>query len=111
MASTGRKGENDGRNGSWKAVRSIQSDEMAKRRANGLCFKCGGKFHPTLHKCPERALRVLILGDGETLNEEGEIIAMEEELSEEEEEIELECKSLGVLGSMDGHRTMKIEGK
>ncbi|MCI86627.1 pentatricopeptide repeat-containing protein, partial [Trifolium medium] len=44
-------------------------------------------------------------------NEEGEIISMEEELSDEEEEIEVEYKSLGVLGSMNGYRTMKIEGK
>ncbi|MCH90152.1 RNA-directed DNA polymerase (Reverse transcriptase), partial [Trifolium medium] len=28
-----------------------------------------------------------------------------------EEEVEVECKSMGVLGSMGGHRTMKIEGK
>ncbi|MCI41555.1 pentatricopeptide repeat-containing protein, partial [Trifolium medium] len=53
MASTARKGENDGRNGSWKGVRNIPSDVVAERRAKGLCFKCGGKFHPTLHKCPE----------------------------------------------------------
>ncbi|MCI44430.1 hypothetical protein A2U01_0065669, partial [Trifolium medium] len=46
------------------------------------------------------------------MNEEGEIISMEEEeVSEEEEEVEVECKSLGVLGSMNGYRTMKIEGK
>ncbi|MCI40211.1 enzymatic polyprotein, partial [Trifolium medium] len=36
---------------------------------------------------------------------------MDGEISEEEEEVEVECKSLGVLGSMDGFRTMKIEGK
>ncbi|MCI80378.1 pentatricopeptide repeat-containing protein, partial [Trifolium medium] len=60
---------------------------MAERRAKGLCFKCGGKYHPTLHKCPERSLRLLILGEGETMSEDGEIVALE--LSEaEEEEIE-----------------------
>ncbi|MCI39997.1 pentatricopeptide repeat-containing protein, partial [Trifolium medium] len=104
MASTGR-------NGPWKGVRSLQSNEIVERRAKGLCFKCGERWHPTMHKCPEKALRILILGEGETMNEEGEIISMEEELSEEEEEVEVECKSLGVLGSMNGYRTMKIEGK
>ena len=89
---------------------------MAERRAKGLCFKCGGKYHPTLHKCPKRSLRVLILGEGETLNDEGEILSMEamqiggEKLAPDEEE-EVECQSMGVLGSMSGNRTMKIEGK
>ncbi|MCI83465.1 pentatricopeptide repeat-containing protein, partial [Trifolium medium] len=63
MTSTGRKSENDARSGSWKGVRNIQNDEASERRAKGLCSKCGGKWHPTLHKCPERALRVLILGE------------------------------------------------
>jgi len=64
LASTGKKGENETRSEKWKGIRSIHYDEMAERRAKGLCFKCGGKYHPTLHKCPERSLRVLILGEG-----------------------------------------------
>ncbi|MCI07310.1 pentatricopeptide repeat-containing protein, partial [Trifolium medium] len=68
MTSTGRKNENDARSGSWKGVRNIQYSEASERRAKGLCFKCGGKWHPTLHKCPEKSLRVLILGEGEGLN-------------------------------------------
>ncbi|MCI64952.1 pentatricopeptide repeat-containing protein, partial [Trifolium medium] len=67
--------------------------------------------HPTLHKCPERAMRVLILGDGETVNDEGEIVALEAEDSDEEEEIEAECKLIGVLGEMGEYNTMKVEGK
>lgn len=66
---------------------------MAERREKGLCFRCGGKYHPTLHKCPERAMRVLILGEGETLNEEGEIVALEVEGAESDEEIEVEWNS------------------
>ncbi|MCH83560.1 hypothetical protein A2U01_0004386, partial [Trifolium medium] len=81
------------------------------RRSKGLCFKCGGKWHPTQHKCPEKALRVLILGEGETVNEDGEIVMLNGELSDIEEEVEVECKSMGVLGSMGGQRTMKIEGR
>ena len=96
----------------WKGVRSIQNDEMAERRAKGLCFKCGGKFHPTLHKCPERSIRVLILGEGEGVNEEGEIVSIETvETEEEDEDVEAECKIIGVMGSMGEFHTMKIDGK
>ncbi|MCI69715.1 hypothetical protein A2U01_0090978, partial [Trifolium medium] len=42
-------------------------------------------------------MRVLILGDGGTVNDEGEIVALEAEDSDEEEEIEAECKLIGVL--------------
>ncbi|MCH82079.1 enzymatic polyprotein, partial [Trifolium medium] len=101
----------DARSNSWKGIRSIPSDEVVERRAKGLCFKCGGRWHPTQHKCPEKALRVLILGEGETINEDGEIVAMEGAISDDEKEEEVECKSMGVLGSMGGHHTMKIEGK
>ena len=116
LVSTRKKGANDSQSEKWNGIRRIHNDEMAERRAKGLCFKCGGKYHPTLHKCPERSLRVLILGEGETLNDEGEILSMEamqiggEKLAPDEEE-EVECQSMGVLGSMSGNRTMKIEGK
>ncbi|PNX92555.1 retrotransposon-related protein, partial [Trifolium pratense] len=115
MSSTGRKSENDRRSSSfsrWKGVRSIPNDEVEERRAKGLCFKCGGKFHPTLHKCPERSMRVLILGEGEEVNEDGEIVCLKAtEIEGDEEEIEAECKLLGVLGSMGEYHTMKICGK
>ncbi|XP_058771346.1 uncharacterized protein LOC131644773 [Vicia villosa] len=115
LSSTGKKGENDRRtlvSERWKGVRSLQNDEMAERRAKGLCFKCGGKFHPTLHKCPERSMRVLILGEGEGVNEEGEIVSIETvENEEEDEDVEAECKIIGVLGSMGEFHTMKIGGK
>ncbi|MCI10862.1 pentatricopeptide repeat-containing protein, partial [Trifolium medium] len=56
-------------------------------------------------------MRVLILGDGEMVNDEGEIVMMEVEDEEEVEEIEAECKFIGVLGSMGEYRTMKIGGR
>ncbi|PNX96122.1 retrotransposon-related protein [Trifolium pratense] len=57
-------------------------------------------------------MRLLILGEGENGNEEGEIISLETEDSEEgEEEVEAECKFIEVLGSMGEYRTMKIGGK
>ena len=64
LSSTGRKHEGDRRGGTNDRWRGISSEEMEERRAKGLCFKCGGKYHPTQHKCPERSLRVLILGVG-----------------------------------------------
>ncbi|GAU17006.1 hypothetical protein TSUD_37640 [Trifolium subterraneum] len=111
LVSTGRKSESDTRSDAWKGVQSFHSDEIAARRAKGLCFKCGGKYHPTLHKCPEKSLCVLILGEGEVMDEDGEIVAMEGDFWEEEKEVEVECKSMGVLGSMGGYNTMKVEGK
>ena len=110
LSSTAKKGENSGSTEKWKGIRSIHNKEMAERREKGLCFRCGGKYHPTLHKCPERAMRMLILGEGETLNEEGEIVALEVEGAGSDEEIEVECNSMGVLGTMGEYRTMKIEG-
>jgi hypothetical protein len=75
----------------------MRNDEIAERRAKGLCFRCGGKYHPTLHKCPERTLRVLILGEGETMNDEGEIVNLEDASEDSEGEVEVEYKSMGVL--------------
>lgn len=113
-ASTARKGGNESRSGNsenGKGIRSMRNEEIAERRALGLCFRCGGKYHPTLHKCPEKSLIVLILGESETINEDGEIITLEDAYEESEEDVEVECKSMGVLGSLGEHRTMKVEGK
>lgn len=114
LVSLARKNDGGLRSGTterWKGIRSIHNDEFEERRAKGLCFKCGGKYHPTLHKCPERALRVLIIGEDETMTEEGEILSMEDVTVESEEEVEVECKLMGVLGSMGESHTMKVEGK
>ena len=111
LSSTGKKGEYDRRSGGSEKWKGVRNEEMEERRAKGLCFKCGGKYHPTLHKCPERALRLLILGEGETMNDDGEIVAMEAEGSEEEEDQEAECNLIGILGKMGEYQTMKIEGK
>lgn len=111
LSSTGKKGEYDRRSGGSEKWKGVRNEEMEERRAKGLCFKCGGKYHPTLHKCPERALHLLILGEGETMNDDGEIVAMEAEGSEEEEDQEAECNLIGILGKMGEYQTMKIEGK
>ncbi|MCI05080.1 RNA-directed DNA polymerase (Reverse transcriptase), partial [Trifolium medium] len=65
------------------------------------------------HQCSSKQLRVIILGDDETLNDEGEIVVLDAESEEEREMEELECKGLGVFGvssSSSQVRTMKLEG-
>lgn len=50
-----------------RGIRHICYPELMERRAKGLCFRCGDKFHP-LHQCSEKQLRLLMLDDNETLN-------------------------------------------
>jgi hypothetical protein len=56
-------------------------------------------------------MRVLILGEGEIIGEDGEIVALEVEVSEVEEELDAECKVIGVLGKLGEYNTMKLGGK
>ena len=50
-------------------------------------------------------MRLLILGEGESLNEEGEIVSLEaEESVDGEEEVDAVCNVIGVLGSMGENR-------
>ncbi|CAJ2641852.1 unnamed protein product [Trifolium pratense] len=84
MSSTGRKNDGDRRGGVGDRWRGVRSEEMDQRR---------------------------IKGEGETLNDDGEIVALEVEEEVEEEETEAECKFIGVLGNMGEYRTMKIGGK
>lgn len=67
-----------------KGVKHISYAEMLKRKARGLCFRCGEKFSP-LHQCFDRQLRVLMLGDYETVNEAVEVVAIEIEEEKDEE--------------------------
>jgi hypothetical protein len=54
----------------------------------------------------------LILGEGESIIEEGEIVVLERAESEEEDEAnEAECKVIGVMGKMGEYQTMKIDGR
>jgi len=68
------------------------------RKAQGLCFRCGEKYHP-LHHCAEQQLRLLVLGDDETVNKEKEIIASEEK--EQKEESTLDCGAMGMFGEVE----------
>ncbi|XP_050915888.1 uncharacterized protein LOC127130982 [Lathyrus oleraceus] len=77
-----------------RGLKHLPYSELMERRAQGLCFRCGEKYHP-LHQCAEKQLRLVILGDDETINEEGEVIAIE--VKEDEEEV-LDCNSMGLFG-------------
>lgn len=97
--SMGRPGQNEETRSNLSKNRGIQHlpySELMDRKAKGLCFRCGERFHP-LHQRAEKQFRLVILGDDETINEEGEVLAIE--LKEEEKEISLECNALGVFWS------------
>lgn len=70
-----------------RRIKHLPYSELMRCKAKGLCFRCGERYHP-LHQCTEKQLRLLILGDEETVKEEGEVIVMEVKDDEVEEEIE-----------------------
>ncbi|KAK2455764.1 hypothetical protein QL285_003186 [Trifolium repens] len=73
------KGRDDARRGNGshtKGIRHLPYSELMDRKARGLCFRCGERYNP-LHQCAEKQLRLVILNDDETVNDAGEIIAIE----------------------------------
>lgn len=115
--SSARKNEHERRAGfeKSKGVKHLTYSEMLDRKARGQCFRCGEKFH-LLHKCVDRQLRVIIVGDDEKLDEDKEVLAIEGD-EDKEEEVFLDCKVIG-LCSAAGHgadrdpsRTMRLVGK
>ncbi|CAJ2654195.1 unnamed protein product [Trifolium pratense] len=71
MFSVGRNKTHTTNTGNWRDrnVRNMSSQEIADRRQKGLCFKCGGPYHPR-HQCPDKNLRVMVLeNDSEDENE------------------------------------------
>lgn len=65
--------------GGSSTVVMVQNSTMklseGDQRMKGLCFRCRNKFHP-LHCCTVQQLRLVILGEQETINEQGEIVAL-----------------------------------
>lgn len=95
-----------------RGVRHLPAAEMNERRSKGLCFRCNERWDP-LHQCATKQLRVIILGDDEAINDEGEIVVLETAAEEDTESDEMECKGLGVFGvssTSSQVRTMKLEG-
>ncbi|CAJ2651205.1 unnamed protein product [Trifolium pratense] len=66
-----------------RGFKHLTYGELMNRRQKGLCFTCGGPFHPR-HQCPEKHLRLLVVDDEESEDDEEGILAVE--VNEEEEE-------------------------
>lgn len=66
-----------------RGLKHLPYAELMEQRSKGLCFRCGEKYHP-LYQCIEKQLRLEILGDDETINEEDEVIAIEIKVYEDE---------------------------
>lgn len=60
----------------------LSYNELMERKQKGLCFKCGGPFHP-MHQCPDKQLRVLVLEEDEEGEPEGKLLAVEVDDEEE----------------------------
>ncbi|WVZ25291.1 hypothetical protein V8G54_003835 [Vigna mungo] len=95
-------------------TKHLPYSELINRKAQGLCFRCGEKYHP-LHRCTERQLRMVVLADDKTVNEAGEVVASE--MREGEDDRTLECGSIELFAEVeapwDGQNcssTLRIKG-
>nr|GEU80871.1 retrotransposon-related protein [Tanacetum cinerariifolium] len=62
-------------------TRHLKKQEWEDRKRKGLCFSCGQKYSPQ-HKCSEGTLRILLLAEGEEVDDNGEIRLAEAILDE-----------------------------
>ncbi|MCH85044.1 Ty3/gypsy retrotransposon protein, partial [Trifolium medium] len=86
----------------------LSYNELMERKQKGLCFKCGGPFHP-MHQCPDKQLRVLIVDDEE--DDEGEAKILAVEVGEEDEEVKGEMSLLELHHiAHENNQTMKFQG-
>ncbi|WVZ04691.1 hypothetical protein V8G54_018037 [Vigna mungo] len=97
-----------------RGTKHLPYSELMNRKAQGLCFRCGEKYHP-LHRCTERQLRMVVLADDETVNEAGEVVVSE--MREGEDDRTLECGSIELFAEVeapwDGRNrssTLRIKG-
>ncbi|GAU37691.1 hypothetical protein TSUD_164940 [Trifolium subterraneum] len=86
----------------------LSYNELMERKQKGLCFKCGGPFHP-MHQCPEKQLRVLVIDEDEDGEEEAKILAVEVDESDDEEKGEMIVLNLHHIAH-DTHHTVKFQG-
>jgi hypothetical protein len=87
----------------------LSYNELMDRKQKGLCFKCGGPFHP-MHQCPDKQLRLLVIEDEE--EDEGEVKMLAVEVEEEEgkeEKGEISVLDLHHIAH-ENHQTMKFQG-
>lgn len=87
----------------------LSYQEMMERKQKGLCFKCGGAFHP-MHKCPEKHLKILVLEDDDDKEAEAKVIAVEVEESDEDDKAEMCVLNLNHI-AYENHKTVKLQGR
>ncbi|PNX94273.1 hypothetical protein L195_g017446, partial [Trifolium pratense] len=83
-------------------------NELMERSKKGLCFKCGGPFHP-MHQCPDRQLKVLVMEDEEEEGQEGKLLAVEVDVDEEEVEGEISLMSFQQLSPAERPQLIKLK--
>ncbi|GAU50456.1 hypothetical protein TSUD_373220 [Trifolium subterraneum] len=105
-----RQAQNDRRRGGPrdKGFTHLSYNELMERKKKGLCFKCGGPFHPT-HQCPDKHLRVLVVDDECEEDGEAKVLAVEIEEGEDEEQGEISMLDLHHIAH-ENHQTMKFQG-
>ncbi|MCH80279.1 Ty3/gypsy retrotransposon protein, partial [Trifolium medium] len=86
----------------------LSYNELMERKKKGLCFKCGGPFHPT-HQCPDKHLRVLVVDDECEEDGEAKVLAVEVEEEEDEEQGDMSMLDLHHIAH-ENHQTMKFQG-
>ncbi|MCI35010.1 RNA-directed DNA polymerase (Reverse transcriptase), partial [Trifolium medium] len=59
-----------------KGFTHLPYHELVDRKKKGLCYKCGGPYHP-LHQCPDKHLRVMIIDDDDGKSDEAKLLAVE----------------------------------
>lgn len=93
-----------------RGIRNLSYQQIEERRKKGLCFKCGGPFHPR-HQCPDRQLRIMITEEEDS--DEGAVQVMQGEADEEDAEGELSVMSLHRLAAAkpSSFRTLKLKGE
>jgi hypothetical protein len=83
----------------------LSYQEMMDRKQKGLCFKCGGQFHP-MHQCPEKHLKILIVEDEEE-EKEAQVLAVEMEESDDEKVGDMCVLTLNHI-AYENHKTVKF---
>ncbi|KAJ1381959.1 Aspartic peptidase domain superfamily [Sesbania bispinosa] len=94
-----------------RGIRHLTTQEWEERRKKGLCFRCGMPYNP-LHKCADPKVRVVLLGEDEMTNEEGEVLVAEEMNPEIEDDLEEgECRMLEYLDMAELFQTQENRGE
>lgn len=109
---TDSKGERRSAGPRDRGIRHLSYQQFLDRQKRGLCYKCGGAFHPR-HQCPDRQLRIMMIDDDDLDLDEGEANVMLQEEEEEVDEGELSAMSLMGFSVPCGQeaRTIKLRGK